>query len=426
MKRPSVLFINRLYPPARGATGRVLRDLAKVFAKEGWHVTVLTTGEKEKIERDGGVHVVRVKAPENPTGGLGYLLVWAKLYMKAMRMPRRHLLVTMTDPPLLAYAGMRIAKAKKCRHIHWCQDLYPDLLPAIGVSFPGFLMKLMKRMSYKALQSSDKVITIGRCMARHLSYNGVDPKKITVIPNWPNPELGKPVANNSFNSKSGHERAHMLEGARNCAKPYDDLIKNGPKFRVLYAGNIGRAHPIQTIMGAAESLNQDNPEVEFVFVGDGPRHDQIARERSRRGLDNIRLLPYQPDNRLRELMESGDLHLVSMNDNAAGALVPCKLYSALAVSRPCVFIGPEQSEAAKVIHDFGAGTVVPQGDAQSLAGTIRMYLQDSEAWFSAHHGAAKAGNIFVPDDAINAWIERAWSVVQSDLTRGSRPRARRK
>src|SRR5262249_35654055 len=148
------------------------------------------------------------------------------------------------------------------------------------------------------------------------------------------------------------------------AKSYEELFRDTePKFRILYSGNLGRAHPVQTILDAATLLAGTNPEIEFVFVGDGPQFDRLAHERARRGLENIRFLPYQPASRLRELMESGDLHLISMSDRAAGLLVPCKLYSALAVGRPCILVGPAQSEVARIIEDFHAGTVVPQGQA---------------------------------------------------------------
>jgi hypothetical protein len=114
-------------------------------------------------------------------------------------------------------------------------------------------------------------------------------------------------------------------------------------------------------------------------------------------------------------MESGDVHLISMREDAAGMLVPSKLYAALAVGRPCIFVGPEQSETAKVITDFHAGAIVHQGDARALADKILQYRTSGEDWFAAHTGAAAAGKIFVPAEAINAWIERAWSVVEPDM-----------
>ena len=404
MQRPSILFFNRVYPPGRGATGRVLRDLARAFAKEGWHVTVVTTGEKAGRERDGAVHVVRVKGSARP-GAIGYLWISFKMLFKGLRLPRRHIVVTMTDPPFLAVVGRSVARAKKCRHIHWCQDLFPDIFPALGFNLPVAVKDMLRRLSGQAMEASDRTIVIGRCMARQLSYYNIDPRRITVIPNWPDTELVQPA--NDGNSEA--QELPLING--NGAS---DLIKEAPKFRVLYAGNIGKAHPVDTILQAAEILSHEHPEIEFMFVGDGPRFDYITKEREKRRLDNIRLIPFQPSNRLRTLMESGDVHLVSMKDEAAGCLVPSKLYSALAVGRPCIFVGPAQSEVAKVINDFKAGVVVPQGNAEQLADAIRHFRMNGDDWFSAHQAAGEAGHIFVPAESINAWIERAWDVAQND------------
>ena len=186
---------------------------------------------------------------------------------------------------------------------------------------------------------------------------------------------------------------------------------DNPKFRVLYSGNLGRAHPIGTVLDAAEILGREAPDVELVFVGDGAGQDRLMAERARRRLENIRFLPWQPASRLRELMESGDVHLISMTHDAAGMLVPSKLYSALAVARPCIFIGPAQSEAARVINDFKAGRVVSQGDAEGLAHTIMDFRNSGEMWMAAHQGAGQAGRIFVPEESLNAWLKRARDVL---------------
>lgn len=411
MRRPSILFINRVYPPSSGATGRVLRDLARAFAKEGWQVTVITTGDKAGKERDGGIRVIRVKGAERPRGIFSYILIWFRLLIAGLRHSETHLLVTMSDPPMLVVAGRIIRMVKKNRHINWCQDLYPDLFPALGVRIPPFIMPFLKGFARKSMRECDKLIVIGRCMAKNLSYGGIDPRHITVIPNWPDSELVKVSGSSGFNGASVVQAMPPISGS----KPFEEQIKHGPKFRVLYAGNIGRAHPLGTILDAAEILDEENPEIEFVFVGDGPRFDEISRERTRRGLHNIRLLPYQPQSRLKSVMESGDVHLISMKDKAAGMLVPSKLYAALAVGRPCIFIGPTLSETAKVINDFNAGSVVAQGDARGLADHIKHYRSNSEGWFAAHHGATSAGKIFLPSESINAWMERAWGVVEPDF-----------
>jgi glycosyltransferase involved in cell wall biosynthesis len=408
--------MNRVYPPGRGATGRVLCDLARSFAREGWHVTVITTGPAPLKERDGTIRIIRVKGPAKPSGVFTYGWLWLKMIATALRQPASHLLVTMTDPPLLVIAGQIIKRFKKCRHIHWCHDLYPELLPAIGVKVPGPVMGVFKRIAHRAMKRADKTIVIGRCMARQLTFSGMDPKNITVIPNWPDAELVVPQGTNGFNGAS-HE-INGVNGHHRNGRAYEEQLNGGHKFRVLYAGTIGQAHPIKTILEAAEILNVEQPDVEFLFVGDGARYDMLAKERSKRHLDNIRLLPFQPRARLKELMESGDVHLISMTEDAAGLLVPSKLYSALAANRPCIFVGPPHSEAAKVITDFKAGVIVGQGQAEELVRWVKHYRSNSEAWFEAQKGAVSASEIFLPNESINAWIERAWGVVKSDLSVG--------
>ncbi|MCB1680474.1 MAG: glycosyltransferase family 4 protein [Rhodospirillales bacterium] len=390
-----------------------MRDLAKAFAREGWHVTIITTGPKAMKERDGGIRIIRVKAPERPRGMFSYLVIWLKMFFAAMRLKGRHLVVTMSDPPLIVVAGKLVAKFKKSRHINWCHDLYPDVIPALGINMPGFLMNFFKKQSRKAMQSCDKVIVTGRCMAKHLTYEGLNPKQITTIPNWPDIEIleAPPPADG--------DGQFFTVPTVNGARPYNELLKEKQKFRVLYAGNIGLAHPIDAIIDAAEILEEELNDVEFVFVGDGERFDYIAKQRSDRGLENIRLLPYQPVERLREVMESGDVHLVSMKEEAAGFVVPSKLYTALAVARPCIFMGPAQSETAKVIKDFQTGKVIPQGDARALADAIREYRMSGQEWFAAHGGAARAREVFTPSGSINAWMERAWDSVQEDLRKSA-------
>lgn len=414
--RPSVMFVNRVYPPVRGATGRVLRDLAQRFAKKGWRVTVITSGPKAITELDGSVEVIRLKGAEKPSGALGYLWIWLKLYITALRQPNPNLLVTLSDPPMIAVAGDMIKRAKGVRHIHWCHDLYPDLFPSLGLSFPGFIQDFLKRRTHRAMEQADKVIVIGRCMARKLAYSGLSTRHITMIPNWPDSELQRDENADDDGSAQAQRRGLAQEAMHNdMSKPFVQQLKGSPKFRVLYAGNIGQVHPMDTVLQAAEVLQESNPEIEFVFVGDGPRFDQLTRVRTERGLDNIKLLPFQPLDKLRQVMESGDVHLVSMKEESAGLLVPSKIYSAFAVGRPCIFIGPRLSEAAKIIRDYKAGAVVHQGDVQRLVKHIKRYRFDEQAWFSAQRGSAEAGKVFVPDDAIDAWVARAWSVVKQDV-----------
>lgn len=404
--KPSVLLINRVYPPARGASGRILRDLAKEMARAGWTVSVLTTGVKTFSEKDGGIAVHRVKAPLNPKGAIAYGIVLWKLYRAAMNQPRNDLVITLTDPPLLVTIGRRYSKRKRCGHLHWCQDLYPDLFPSVGVKMPQFVLRALSRSARRSMNKSGKVIAIGRCMARHLAHTGVETGRISMIPNWPDMELVDP---NNAKLKKPDVRLRDVSNAR----PAESLLRdNSPRFRILYAGTIGRAHPMKAILEAAEYLSP-HPEIEFVFVGEGPSHDRLSSERARRGLQNIKLLPYQPNSLLKDLMESGDLHLVSMRDDAAGLLVPCKFYSALAAARPTIYIGPAETEVGRMIRDYGCGAIVPQGDGKTLAQAILYFRNDPDAWFNAQQGAEQAAMDSRPVKSILSIMKEAETTIHN-------------
>ncbi len=408
MRRPTILFMNRVYPPVRGATGRVLKDLACSFAHEGWHVTVISSAPDAGEIREDGIRIIHVKGAENPSSLVAYIWVWFKMLALALRLKRRHILVTMSDPPLLVYAGCIIAKIKGSRHINWCHDLYPEVTPVLGIKLPDFFMRFFMRLRRKSMNACDKVIVSGRCMAKYLTGDGLDTCKIAMVPNWPDMELSDPEM---IDEQDMLYEPQEFGGLR----PFEKQLKTNQRFRILYAGNIGLVHPIDTILDAAQKLEEQGSDVEFVFVGDGARFDFIVEERTRRGLDNIRLLPYQPISQLREVLESGDVHLISMKEDAAGFVVPSKLYAALAVARPSILIGPEQSETAKVIHDFEAGTVVAQGDVDALVSAITKYRENGKAWFEAHRGAVNARGVFTPQGSIDAWMEKAWDVVKNDL-----------
>lgn len=460
MAKPSVLFINRVYPPVKGATGRVLRDLAQGFARDGWDVTVLSTGTKAGEAKDGPIKLKLLKTIPQQTA-FAYFFLWLRFLMAALFMKRFDMVVTLTDPPLLVVAGRIIARVKKSTHIHWCHDLYPDILPVLGLKLPLFVMNFLKRASRRAMKSCNRVVVIGRCMAKHLSFSGLDMSKVTIIPNWPDFELsGKSASEIALLGAEGNGEAGATGATANIKSPSSSpfaplshpkmvtepirvqspananaalsaqagqphvqapaqppaqrpfFVDDSPKFRVLYSGNLGRAHPVSSIIEAASLLLPHHPEIEFVFVGDGLGFDRVAHERARRGLDNIRLLPSQPLSRLKDLMESGDVHLISMSHEAAGMLVPSKLYAALAAGRPCILIGPEQTETARVIRDYGAGAIVEQGNPRRLAEEILALRMNGDNWFAAMSGAKRAGQDYAPTRAISSWLKNARETIR--------------
>lgn len=353
----SILFVNRVFPPQRGATGRCLADLGGRLAAAGWRVTVLCDGDGP-VDAPPGVTVVRTGrsiADDGRPSARSYLRSLARLAFGALRLPRQDVVVTMTDPPLLALSGPMLAAWHRAAAIHWCQDLYPDLLPALGVATPVRLAGLLARWMRRALRAHDGVVAIGRCMGERLARSGVDAARITVLPNWPDPAIRQDA-----DAAALVRRGLGLDG----------------RFVVTYAGNFGLAHPLDAVVDAAASLERDCPDVMFLMVGDGRGHGAAVARAAAIGLTNLLTLPFQPTERIGAVLGAADLHLVTMKASAEGMLVPCKATGALAAHRPCLFLGPAGSEAARRIRERRCGMVLEPGDAAGLATAIAAYRND--------------------------------------------------
>lgn len=371
MDSPSILFVNRVFPPDKGATGRCVFDVAGRMAAMGWRVTVVADGcgpsdapPGVAVRRTGGDAPLDAGAVSRDPRltARGYLAAAVRLIQRALRLPRHDVVVTMTDPPLLACAGPLIAARHGAASIHWSQDVFPALLPVLGIRMPEPLTRMTERASVWALRRHDAVVAIGRCMAGRLAAAGVSAERITVLPNWPDPRIRPvPRADNPF------RREHGLGG----------------RFTVAYSGNMGLAHPMDALLEAATLLARSDPALAILLIGEGRRRAAIAEAVERRGLTNVRMLPLQPPDRLAESLSAADLHLATMDPRAEGLLVPSKVAGALAAGRPCLFLGPAGSDAAAMVE--GCGQRLAPDDAAGLAAAIRIYARDPA--LCAAHGA---------------------------------------
>jgi glycosyltransferase involved in cell wall biosynthesis len=359
---PSILFINRVYPPESGATGRVLEHVAKGFVAAGWDVSVLTTAGDRSNQGNSlrdGVKIIRIAMPFSKKSlfsrALGYALMIPSLLLKALLLPRADIVVTKTDPPMLLISGPFLKFLKGSRTIHWAQDLYPEVAEEVGV-FPkgGAVAGILRKISSLSMGQHDLTLAVGRCMQERLRVRGIPPEQIRIVPNSGVEREIVPVPHES----NLFRKAHGLEGF----------------FIVMYSGNMGRAHDFEAVLGAARRMqDQGDSSTLFLFVGNGPGEPLLRQEAERSGLRNVRFLPPQSSDSLSESLSAGDLHLVTMKSEMGGLVVPSKFYGVMASGRPCLFVGPEDSEVARVIRETGVGRIIRPGDGESLAAEILKY-----------------------------------------------------
>ena len=366
-----VVFVNRYFHPDHSATSQIASDLAFHLAERGHEVAAITSRQRYDDARAGlrsdtanGVRIVRVWSTRFGRAGLiGRAIDYATFYVSAFFAIARHgrgaLVIAMTDPPLLSV----VAAFASPRVVNWVQDLFPEVAKALAIRTPGVL----RRLRDWSLRRARANVVLGERMA------ALVPKPV-VIHNWADAAL------------TPHPR------------------HSGNEFVVAYSGNLGRAHDVETILGAIRKL----PRVRFVFTGGGARLAQVHSA----GLHNVEFRDYVSRERLAESLSSGDVHLVSLQPALEGLIVPSKFYGVLAVARPVIFIGARDGELAKIIQASRCGAVVESGDAEGLARTIQeMAANRQETEEMGRRGRELYLERFAPEHAFAAWervLEVAW------------------
>jgi len=379
MFKKSILIITKDWSPIQAAHGRLAFDVAQQLLQEGHNVTVVTSSKNTGIFTEDGLTIHRVKP----------FLMPYRMRRIAKKIKTVNVVISLTQKASLMHIGNYVAKKKNAKHIQWIQDLYPEIELALGDK-PKFRPSFYKRY-LKSQKKCDHFVVSGRAMQSKIRQRHILPNKITHIPNWTN-----------LHGTHLEKEAKTKEATSNYYDSNNIRRDDSPKFRIIYAGNLGRAHPVSTIVKAAEIL-KPHSEIEFIFIGDNHSNSKLASERDKKELNNIRFIPYQPTGHYQAILESGDLHLVTLRPEFEGLLVPCKFFSSLMVGRPVLYLGTHDSEIGRIIDEYKCGEVLELMNAQNLANAILKYRHDGQTWFKAQEGSINAALEYTPANSLSMW-----------------------
>ncbi|MBL1218762.1 MAG: glycosyltransferase WbuB [Planctomycetes bacterium] len=372
-----VLLLNQTFYPDVAATAQHGTDLARHLVAQGHQVVAVSSrsiyGRKgaalDAYENVDGIEIHRVGFSlfGKSSGILGRLIDFVLWYIlagwKVLTLPTCDVCIAFTTPPFVALIGLLMRWAYGTKLIYWAMDLYPDVPVLYGMMKPNaWLTRVLERIHRSILRRADRTIALGRCMRDRLVAKGIDPHRITIVNVWADRNEVTPA------------------GSDGASNPYRTEWGLTDRFIVMYSGNFGMMHDAATFVEAARLLN-DQPHdssIEFLFVGAGARTDEVKQQAESYGLTNVRFEPYQPRERLNDLLTLGDVHLISMIEGAQGLIVPCKLFGILAAGRPVLFVGPPESEIGRVVNEEDCGWVVPIGEASRLVDHIRRLAADVE------------------------------------------------
>ena len=141
---------------------------------------------------------------------------------------------------------------------------------------------------------------------------------------------------------------------------------------LLYAGNIGYSQSVELLLAVARA----RPDVTVLVNGQGVARDAVEEQAA--GLPNVRFAGYVPEERLPELLATGDVHAVPLRRGLAAVSVPSKTYSILAAGRPVVAAIDEGTEIPRLLAASGGGLAVAPDDADAFVAACTRLLDDPD------------------------------------------------
>lgn len=366
-----LLFNEFFYPDNFGGTPTATSNIATQLTQNLNAKVRVVTGRSsyrdaskkfDHYEEWGDVKIHRVSSPNWIRSSkiqrfIGNLIFAGAVSLKALFMRRPDVVLVTTAPLTLPIAAKLLLNLRGIPYVYLIYDIDPDRTVAMGIrSEDSKAVRIIRKLQSGWLSSAGRVVTIGRCMRDHLITNyKIDPDKVDVVPVGADPDLVRPVPH-----QTEFRKKHKIEG-----------------FVVLYSGNFGLYHDFDTMLSAAETLQREKSDVTFILVGNGHKHKYVKDQVAKRGLHNVRLLPFVQSSELSDMLGSADLQIVSLDPEMEGLCVPSKFYTCMASGRPILAVMSEGTEVSRVIRETGCGFRVNVGDAGGMVQAIKNARSDT-------------------------------------------------
>jgi putative colanic acid biosynthesis glycosyltransferase WcaI len=360
-----ILLFTQWFPPE---PQKLLFELAVTLKELGHDVTVLTglpnyptgklyPGYRYRLwqrETMGGLSIIRVPLyPDHSRSGVRRALNFVSFSLAAALLgpfliPRVDVIHVIHPPITMGLAAWTISRIRRVPFTYEIQDMWPETLAATGMVRQRWVLRLVGAFAQWVYSRSAGIRVISPGFRENLISKKVPADKIHTISNWVDPGFYAPAPRN--------EQLKEKLGFTN-------------KFVVTYAGTIGPAQQIDTLVEAAALLN-DVPDVLIAIFGEGLERESLTTKAAERGLTNVRFYGLWPATEMSSIYALTDVVLIHLKDDPLFRItIPHKTYVYMAVAKPV--LAAVEGDVADVITSAGAGITCPPSQPRLLAAAIR-------------------------------------------------------
>lgn len=225
------------------------------------------------------------------------------------------------------------------------QDLWPDTLAATGMIGNPRILRLVGLWTNFVFRRAARILVLSDGFRHRLTERGIK-TPVAVVPNWAPPEI-------------------VQVAATLPARARDEITR---PFTIVFAGNMGKAQGLETVLQAAEMLRDEK--VRFLMVGGGVEVETLRARAAAMALDNIEFGASRRPEAMGDVFAQADALLVHLRDDPLFAItIPSKTQAYMAIGRP-ILMGV-RGDAARMLEEAGAGTIFEPENAAALASAIR-------------------------------------------------------
>ncbi|WP_257264261.1 glycosyltransferase family 4 protein [Endozoicomonas sp. ONNA2] len=361
MKISKFLLLNQM-------AGPLFRELAEDLADAMPEGCILKTGHPDTLRLGSQTDKLRIQpAPAyNRKNKITRILSWlhyAVISLWSMLIADKSTaLLIVSNPPLLGPLAWLVNCIRNTPYVVLVYDLHPDTMVSFGVlSEVSIVTRLWRKVNRSVWEKAAAVYTIGPVMAEKLAAQ-FDPLrtplgKVGIVPPWADTQRIQPIPK--------------------LDNPLADELGQAGVITVLYSGNMGISHDIDSMLEAARLL-RSRQDIKFLFIGEGAKWQDACEFRDKHQLNNLDVLPFQPEEKLPYTMALGDIALVALDKGAEGLMVPSKMYYYLAAGSAVIGICHGRNDVSETLNKADCGITITPGMPDELEKTISMLADDPE------------------------------------------------
>jgi len=350
----------------------IINQLSKQLVIQGHHVVVLTGKpnypdgiiypeyQQQGIQNQyfDGVEVIRVPLRPRKSGAKNLFLNYLSFITSGLlRFPPLvkgrdfDMIFVFAPSPITSVIPAILLKYIKKTHLTvWVQDLWPESLSATGFITNKIALKMIRYLVKGIYACSDTLLVQSQAFIRPLS-DLARQDKIKYFPN-------------AIDDMQSTELGDVLP------ETLKTILESN--FCLVFAGNIGKAQSIETLISAAANL-KNNPEIKIVFVGKGSMLDWAQQEVADLQLENVVFAGAFPMDMMPSIFSRAKALLVSLNaDDIFSYTIPSKVQAYMSAGRP--IIASIDGEAARIINEAGAGLTCSAEDVSGLVACIEEFI----------------------------------------------------